>query len=407
MLDAARARAREVGQSGALFSWRTINGEEASPSYASGTAQYHINADIAFALQRYVELTGDEAFMCQYGAEILIETARLWADLGFFSDRKQGQFVINGVTGPDEYTTVVDNNTFTNLMARKNLRAAADTVDAMRRDHPDQYDRLVNATGLMTAEIDLWRRAAAAMYVPFDHDARVHLQDESFLEQASWDFATVPPDQYPLLLHFHPLFIYRHQVIKQADVMLAAFLLGNEFTQEEKRRIFDYYDPITTGDSSLSECIQSIVACEVGEVAVAHRYLTDTATTDLSDLHQNVRDGMHVASCGGTWMAIVYGFAGLRDYAGELAFKPALPPHWQKLRFRLHVREALLEVELTQQHATYRLLAGGSLAFQHGDERIVLAAGEERRLQDPHMAPEAWTSGQKAVAASGAAITCE
>ena len=405
MLDAARARARAVGQRGALFPWRTINGEEASPSYAAGTAQYHINADIAFALQKYVELTGDHAFMRQYGAEILVETARLWADLGFFSDRKQGKFVINGVTGPDEYSTVVDNNTFTNLMARKNLQIAADTVEALRREHPDQFDRLSNATGLMATEIDRWRRAAAAIYVPYDREAQVHLQDEGFLEQASWDFAGVPPEQYPLLLHFHPLYIYRHQVIKQADVMLAAFLLGNEFTDEEKQRIFDYYDPLTTGDSSLSECIQSIVACEVGEVAVAHRYLTDTATTDLSDLHHNVRDGMHVASCGGTWMAVVYGFAGLRDYAGELTFKPALPPHWQKLRFRLRVRGMLLEVTFTQREACYRMLEGGPLTIHHREERVVIPPGAERRLQDPDMAPEAWSKSQKAVAVSGAQLT--
>jgi alpha,alpha-trehalose phosphorylase len=405
MLGAARARARQVGQRGALFPWRTINGEEASASYASGTAQYHINADIAFALQKYVELTGDTVFMEEYGAEILIETARFWADLGFFSERKQGKFVINGVTGPDEYSTVVDNNTFTNLMARRNLQIAAETLEAMRREKAAQYDRLANATGLMGAEIDLWRRAAAAMYVPYDSEAGVHLQDEGFLDQAPWDFAKVPPEQYPLLLHFHPLQIYRHQVIKQADVMLAAFLLGNEFTPEQKRRIYEYYDPLTTGDSSLSECIQSIVACEVDEVAVAHRYLIDTATTDLWDLHKNVRDGMHVASCGGTWMAIVYGFAGLRDYAGELTFRPALPPHWHKLRFRLRVRGTLLEVVLTPREALYRLLEGDRLALCHRDARIVLTAGQEHRVLDPAMAPEAWTKGQQAVAASGAQLT--
>ena len=402
MLDAARARAREVGQRGALFPWRTINGEEASPSYETGTAQYHINADIAFALHKYVEMTGDTAFMEQYGAEILIETARLWASLGFFSEQKHGKFVINGVTGPDEYSTVVDNNTFTNLMARKNLQVAADTVETLRRENPDLYDHLANATGLMAAEIDLWRRAAANMYVPYDEEARVHLQDESFLEQKPWDFATVPPQQYPLLLHFHPLYIYRHQVIKQADVMLAAFLLGGEFTDDEKRRIFDYYDPLTTGDSSLSECIQSIVACEVGEVAVAHTYLTENATTDLWDSQRNVRDGMHVASCGGTWMAVVYGFAGLRDDSGQLTFKPSLPPHWQKLRFRLRVRRTLLEVEFTQREACYRVLEGGPFALRHRNERIVVEAGSERRLADPGMAPEAWTRSQKAVAASGA-----
>jgi alpha,alpha-trehalose phosphorylase len=402
MLDAARARARDVGQRGALFPWRTINGDEASPSYASGTAQYHINADIAFALHKYVEITGDRAFMEEHGAEILIETARLWVDLGFFSDRKGGKFVINGVTGPDEYTTMVDNNAFTNLMARKNLQIAADTLEAMRRQNPARYDELATSTQLMAMEIDAWRRAANAMYVPYDEVAGVHLQDEGFLNLAAWDFDKVPPEQYPLLLHFHPLFIYRHQVIKQADVMLAAFLLGNEFTANEKRRIFDYYDPLTTGDSSLSECIQSIVACEVGEVAVAHRYLTDSATTDLSDLHKNVRDGMHVASCGGTWMAIVYGFAGLRDYGGKLTFQPALPPHWHRLRFRLRVRESVLEVVLTPQEASYRLVEGGPLTFHHREERVELAPGGERHLRDPGMVPETWTKSQTAVAASGA-----
>ncbi|HXX68592.1 MAG TPA: beta-phosphoglucomutase family hydrolase [Polyangiaceae bacterium] len=404
MLDDARERAHEVGQRGALFAWRTINGKEASAYYAAGTAQYHIDADVAFALQRYVELTGDKAFMEDYGGEILVETARLWADLGFFSDSKHGQFVINGVTGPDEYSTVVDNNAFTNLMARKNMQIAVDALETLQRENPDRYDHLANSTRLAAAEIDLWRRAAAAMYVPYDDEARVHLQDESFLEQQAWDFATVPPEMYPLLLHFHPLYIYRHQVIKQADVMLAAFLLGNEFTDEQKRRIFEYYDPLTTGDSSLSECIQSIAACEVGEVAVAHRYLVDSATTDLADLHHNVRDGMHVASCGGTWMAVVYGFAGLRDYSGHLTFKPAMPPHWQKLRFRLRVRGALLEVTFTGREATYRLLEGGPLDFHHRDELVVLAPGAERRLLDPNMQPEVWSKSQTAVAASGAQL---
>jgi alpha,alpha-trehalose phosphorylase len=187
--------------------------------------------------------------------------------------------------------------------------------------------------------------------------------------------------------------------------MLAAFLLGNEFTPDQKRRIFEYYDPLTTGDSSLSECIQSIVACEVGEVAVAHRYLTDTATTDLSDLQRNVRDGMHVASCGGTWMAVVYGFAGLRDFDGELTFRPAMPPHWQRLRFRLRVRGALLEVEFTPREARYRLVEGGPLTLHHRDESVcLLAAGAERRLPDANMAPKAWTESQRAAAAEGAML---
>jgi alpha,alpha-trehalose phosphorylase len=405
MLDQARERARELGLQGALFPWRTINGEEASPSYATGTAQYHINADIAFALRKYVEVTGDAQFMQDFGAELLVETARLWADLGFFSPRKKGKFVINAVTGPDEYTTVVDNNAFTNLMARENLEIAANTLETLRRERPEAYDRIVSKTGLKAGEVALWERATKAMYVPYDREAQVHLQDDSFLDQEPWDFEAVPPEHYPLLLHYHPLHIYRHQVIKQADVMLAAFLLGNEFTDDEKRRIFDYYDPLTTGDSSLSECIQSIVACEVGEVAVAHRYLMDSATVDLADLHKNVRDGMHVASCGGTWMAVLYGFAGLRDYDGEISFRPALPPHWQKLRFRLRVRDSLIEVQFAQREAVYRLLEGPALSLMHRDERVTLEAGAERRLRDTNMAPETWSKSEvAAVAASSARL---
>jgi alpha,alpha-trehalose phosphorylase len=228
----------------------------------------------------------------------------------------------------------------------------------------------------------------------------VHLQDDAFLRQKPWDFEGVPPEKYPLLLHFHPLTIYRHQVIKQADVMLAAFLLGNEFSEGEKRRIFEYYDPLTTGDSSLSECIQSIVACEVGEVAVAHRYLTDSATVDLADRHKNVRDGMHVASCGGAWMAVVYGFAGLRDYQGELSFRPAMPPHWQRLRFRLRVRGALLEVELAQREACYRLLEGAFLEVTHREQKFELHPGEQRTIRDPRMSPEVWSQSELAVAAT-------
>ena len=385
MLDEARRRARALRHSGALFPWRTINGEEASPYYAAGTAQYHLNADIAFAIRKYVDVTGDREFLEKYGAEMLVETARMWADLGYFSEHKEGRFVINAVTGPDEYSTVVDNNTYTNLMARENLQMAAQTVEELRAHRPEQYDELVRATQLQPNEPSLWRRAADAMYVPYDEDHQIHPQDDAFLTLEPWDFEGTSTNCYPLLLHFHPLDIYRHQVIKQADVMLAAFLLGNEFSPEAKRRIWEYYDPITTGDSSLSECIQSIVSCDVGEVPVAHRYLVDSVTLDLADLHGNVRDGIHVASCGGTWMAFVYGFAGMRDYDGAISFRPVLPPHWTLLRFKLRVRGLILEVQLRQGEARYRLLEGPPLAISHRGQVIAVSGTEEHRVHDPHM----------------------
>jgi alpha,alpha-trehalose phosphorylase len=369
-LDLARQRAHEVGERGALYPWRTINGEEASAYYAASTAQYHINADIVFAANRYVALTGDVAFQADGFVELAIETARLWVHLGFYSEQKGGRFCINGVTGPDEYNTVVNNNAYTNLMARENLRIAVQAVELLRQCAPEAFRRVTDDTGLDLAELQTWRRAADEMYVPYDEKAGVHLQDDDFLEREVWDFANTPPDHYPLLLHYHPLVIYRHQVIKQADVVLATFLLGEHFTSAEKRRIFDYYDPLTTGDSSLSVCIQSVIAAELGYYDKAYRYFADAVVMDLGDIGGNVRDGLHIASLGGTWMALVHGFAGLRDHGGRLRFHPWLPEGWSRLRFRLRVRGQLLEVDIRVQGVEYRLLEGDRLPIEHAGETI-------------------------------------
>jgi alpha,alpha-trehalose phosphorylase len=382
MLDAARLRARELGHAGALFPWRTIMGEEASAFYAAGTAQYHIDADVAYALDQYVRATGDLAFLAREGAEILVETARLWADLGFFSERRGGRFVINGVTGPDEYSAVVDNNTFTNLMARHNLRLAATTIDWLRRERPADFARLRTQTELAPDEPAQWQRAAEQMYLPYDEREQVHRQDDAFLDRERWDFEGTPVDHYPLLLHYHPLVLYRHQVIKQTDVVLATFLLGNEFTDQEKRRIFEYYDPLTTGDSSLSECIQAIMAAEIGDdLRAAEEYLIDAATIDLTDSAGNVRDGVHVASAGGTWMALVNGFGGMRHYGDRLSFRPRLPERLSGLSFRVRVGEALLLVDVERSSVSYRLLEGASLVIDHaGEELTVTDAATTRPL---------------------------
>lgn len=382
MLEQARERARELGHRGVLFPWRTINGHEASAQWAAGTAQYHINADIIHALRTYTQATGDVEFMFRYGAEMVVETARLWADLGFFSDTKDGQFVINKVTGPDEYTTVVENNAFTNLMAKENLLYAVDVVEWLRRDRPLEYRRLVRTTGLDESEPEEWLRAGHLMYVPYDEQAGVHLQDEDFLQMEPWDFAGTPPEKYPLLLHFHPLTIYRHQVIKQADVVMAAFLLGHRFTREEKRRIFDYYDPITTMDSSLSAPVQSIVANQVGHRRTAYEYFMDALLVDLGDVSGNVEDGAHLAALAGSWMAVVYGFAGLQDFDGRLRFDPRLAEGWTRLRFALMVRGRRLELDVVPGATTYTLSGGEGLAITHRGRHVGLTPGVPRTLED-------------------------
>lgn len=376
MLDKARGRAKELSLEGALFPWRTINGYEASAYYAAGTAQYHINADIMYALKKYANATGDIDFLYDEGVEMLVETARMWADIGFYSPRVGGKFCIHAVTGPDEYTTVVDNNTFTNLMARENLRYAAAAVAALRRDDPDRYDHLVHKTGLEDSEIEEWMRASDNMYVPYDKTTGIHPQDSDFLEHEVWDFENTPPENYPLLLHYHPLVIYRRQVIKQADIVLAMFLLGNEFSMEAKRRNFEYYDPLTTGDSSLSACIQSIIAAEIGYMDKALEYGGYAVLMDLADVGENVSDGVHVASMGGTWMVLVYGLGGMRDHEGKLAFRPMLPKQFELLRFPLRVLGQQLEVEVRQDGVTYLLKEGSGLIIRHFDEQVQLTPGE-------------------------------
>ena len=373
MLAQARQRAKELGHSGALFPWRTISGEEASAYYEAGTAQYHINADIAYGLRKYVNATGDDQFLFECGAEMLVETARLWYDLGFFSPRKAGRFCINGVTGPDEYKTVVNNNTYTNLMARENLRFAAETVEKLQIREPAGYEALLRKTGLRLSEVKGWRSAAESMYIPFDTETGIFPQDDSFLDREPWDFQGTPPDKYPLLLFYHPLNIYRHQVIKQADVLLAMFLLGHEFSLEAKKRNFAFYDPLTTGDSSLSSSIEAIIALEIGEYEKAVTYARAGLLMDLADVGGNVKDGCHIASMGGTWMALVYGFGGLRDYNGNLSFRPQRPPEEQGiLEFHLTWHGQLLQIEIGPDTTTYTLKDGVEVTIRHEEEVTIL-----------------------------------
>jgi alpha,alpha-trehalose phosphorylase len=374
MLPQARARAKELGHRGAMFPWRTISGEEASAYYAAGTAQYHINADIMYALRKYVQATGDEHFLREYGAEMLVETARLWLDLGFYSDVKGGKFCINGVTGPDEYNAVVNNNAYTNLMARENLRYAAQTVKTLQTAEPEAYNVLVHKTALQSSEVETWIRAAENMYVPYDEKLEIIPQDDSFLDREPWDFRNTPREHYPLLLFYHPLNIYRKQVIKQADVVLAMFLLGDVFSPEAKKRNFYFYDPLTTGDSSLSSCVEAIIAAQIGDMEKAIRYGMAALLMDLADVGGNVKDGCHIASMGGTWMMLTYGFGGMRDTDGTLSFWPRRAPEENAiLRFPVTYLGQRLEVEISLDKVEYALREGECLVIRHETEEVRLS----------------------------------
>ena len=386
ILDKARARAAEMSQRGALYPWRTISGEEASAYFPAGTAQYHINADIAYAIGRYVNATGDRTLLLEGGAEVIFETARMWADLGDYIPTQDGAFCLNEVTGPDEYSALVNNNCYTNLMAQAHLRLAAALAGELAADAPSDYERLARRIDLSEAEIAEWRRAADHMRIPRDPGLGIHAQDDSFLSLAPWDFAGTPATMYPLLLHYHPLVIYRHQVLKQPDVVLAQVLLGNQFSTAEKKRNFDYYDPLTTGDSSLSPCIQSVAAAELGYGDRAYGYFMRTARMDLDDVNGNVSHGVHAAAMAGSWVSLVYGFGGLRDEDGQISFAPRLPEAWSRLRFRLLLGDALLQVTLTGHTATYELLAGEVVEIRHfGRPLRVVSGPPETRDLDPRL----------------------
>lgn len=372
-LGEAEKHAEDLGLQGAAFAWRTIAGAECSGYWPAGTAAFHINADIADAVLRYVDAVPDEKFEREVGLPLLVGTARLWRSLG--QHDIEGAFRIDGVTGPDEYSAVADNNVYTNLMAEENLRQAAEM--AMRHWGD------ATALGVTTEEIASWRDAADAMWIPFDHRIGVHPQSQGFTHHAVWDFEHTGADQYPLLLHFPYFDLYRKQVVKQADLVLAMWLRSDRFTPEQKRANFDYYEALTVRDSSLSAATQSVIAAEVGHMDLAYDYLAEAAFMDLDDLEHNTRDGLHMASLAGAWTALVCGFAGLRARGGLMSFSPHLPEGFTRLRFKVQYRGSRLEVDMTPSAVTYRLLAGSSIDVEHAGERIALKAGHTDEVEKP------------------------
>jgi len=318
-----------------------------------------------------------------------VETARMWADLGFWRTAKgeKPAFRIHGVTGPDEYTTVVNENLYTNVMARFNLRAAVRAVRHLEELWPDEHERMVARLGLQPEELVEWERAADGMAILWDDALGIHPQDALFNQREVWDLANTPSDKRPLLLHFHPLVIYRFQVLKQADVVLALFLQGDEFTPEEKKADFDYYDPITTGDSTLSGAVQAIIAAEVGYHELALRYFWDSVFMDLGDLHGNTSEGIHVACAGGVWAALVHGFGGLRDHGEVLRFDPRLPERWESLTYRITHRGTRVRVTVTQEAVSFAVEAGAGMTLDVRGKRVSVTNAQEVVMPLAHQGP--------------------
>ncbi len=365
-LDQAYERAKQLNLAGAAFPWRTINGEECSGYWPAGTAAFHIGADIAEAVIRYVHATGDDEFERIIGLELLTGTARLFRSLGHHD--AAGSFRIDGVTGPDEYSAIADNNVYTNLMAQRNLRAAADAA----KRHPDRAREL----GIDDEEAASWRDAAEAMFIPYDEGLGVHPQSELFTSHEVWDFAHTPPNKYPLLLNYPYFDLYRKQVVKQADLVLAMQVCPDAFTEEQKARNFAYYERLTVRDSSLSACTQSAVAAQVGQLRLAYDYLAEAAMMDLADLEHNTRDGLHIASLTGAWIALVTGFGGMHRHNSTMGFAPRLPEGISRLAFTVTVRGRRLRVAITDSTASYVLAEGEPLEILHHGKPITVSVAQ-------------------------------
>ncbi len=388
-LALARGRARMLSIGGATFPWRTISGQECSGYWPAGTAAMHINADIADAARRYLAATEDEQFEREIALELLVETARLWHSIGHHD--AEGGFRIDGVTGPDEYSSLADNNVYTNFMAARNLRSAA----TLAARHPTSAAKL----GVDDEEIRAWRDAAEAIVIPYDEELGVTPQSEGFTRYRRWDFDNTPPERYPLLLHYPYYLLYASQVVKQADLIFALYVCAECFSCEQRARDFEYYEAITVRDSSLSACIQAIVAAEVGHTELAYDYLAETAFIDLRDLASNTRDGVHLAALAGSWLVAVAGFGGMRDHGDTLHFSPRLPARLTRLSFRLLYRGRRLRVTVGRADARYELLDGAALELRHHDEDLRLQPGtpevravpaapqRERPAQPPGRAP--------------------
>ena len=370
-LDEARDRARVLGhEKGALYPWRTINGQEASTYFPLGTAQYHINADIAYAFKLYLDVTGDMEFLKDQAAEVLVETARVWADVGCFAESRGGKYCICAVTGPDEYNAIVDNNFYTNLMARENIRDAGWALDTLRAMDEAAWEALVAKLGVKEEERALWNRIVENMYFPYDEGRKVYPLDDGFMMRKPWDESKIPPEKRHLLYeNYHPLFIFRQRMSKQADAILGMVLHSNYFTEEELRRNYDFYQEVTLHHSSLSTCIFGILACRIGYEEEAYTYFAQSARMDLDDYHDNFYAGIHAANMAGTWQAVVFGFAGLRVNRGFLELHPILPEKMKGYEFRFMYRGRLLHVRTGREGTRVTLLSGDGVVLWLGDTR--------------------------------------
>lgn len=370
ILDRAREQARRMQGVGAEYSWNSITGEECGHVFEAAQGQVHLQSDVAWAIDRYVEATGDREFLYAMGAEILFETARYLKDRGAFSPGKG--FVLNAVCGPNEYSCGVDNNAYTNHMAQWHFQRAADLFNEMSTSESARLDTLCQRIKLDSEEVAGWREAAAKMYLPWNNSLEIVPQDDNFMGHDPVDMSKVPlhTDVRTLV---HPLTLWRKQWIKQADTVLLMFMQRHKFDDGTVRRTYEFHEPKTNHGSSLSASVHCIVAADIGKIEEACHFFRESALMDINDLKSNTGGGVHSACLGGTWMAAINGFGGMRDDPRGLSFRPQLPAHWTLLAFQIVWHGTRMAVEIRPGVVKYRHLSGPEITFSHSGQMVKLA----------------------------------
>lgn len=370
ILDKARARAKEFDLRGAMYAWCSIDGEETSVVYEASTAEYHLNSDIAYAVWRYVDSTGDKDFLYSYGAEVVLETAVFMSLRGKFVKARGGKFCINAVCGPDEYACGVNNNFYTNLTVKRHFEYAVSVLDDMRENAPDRLTKLLNKIGFTSEDEERIAKAAENMYLPYNDEYGIYMQDDSYLYEDPVDMTKIPMN-VDLRGLYHPLDLWRLQVSKQADVCLATFLHGDFFSKDQKERCYAYYEKRCNHGSSLSPAIYSISAAELDRPE-AYEFFRYTAYMDLYDFKGNTSNGIHIACNGGVWMSVINGFLGMRHYKDGLHFEPKIPKAWNKYSTDITYKGAVIGIEVSHGKTAFTIKSGDSVKFYISGKAIVL-----------------------------------
>ncbi|MDX5585310.1 MAG: glycoside hydrolase family 65 protein [Aureibaculum sp.] len=372
-LDKAIENAEKLGfkDGAALYPMVTMNGEECHNEWEITFEEIHRNGAIAFAIFNYVRYTGDFKYITEKGLEVLIAISRFWFQRATFSNDKK-KFVILGVTGPNEYENNVNNNFYTNYLAKWCLEYTVDCINKVKHNNPDEFNRILEKTNLKGEETYKWIKVADEMFFPYSEKHEVYLQQDGFLDKELVKVSELEKNQRPINQKWSWDRILRSPFIKQADVLQGFYFFENDFSIEELERHFDFYEPFTVHESSLSPCVHSIQAAKLGRLDQAYQFYLRTSRLDLDDYNHEVDEGLHITSMAGTWMSIVEGFGGMRIKNDSLMFSPKIPQQWQAYSFKINYRHQILTIKVTKENITFNLSGNKKLKIQVNDQWVAI-----------------------------------